>query len=241
MINTRNAGLDQARTITTAKPPANGQHPDKTGTPGHPHSPGSPTNTQVVANLAGAGKLGHKTGVNSPATQPGAAPSKGTKGSKPKESPSASTSSRAAARRQEHTNAPVAMPAGQERGKGGGSGGSGFASHQDGRQEMHEWMPVSAQQSRISRASARPSMPHSMGLPKTGVHALHGGGLETSVMSMLGKFYMDVLPSLFRRTPQDLGRNHARRQGGSDVQVNTNKPERKRAMAGDLSTSFASA
>jgi hypothetical protein len=258
MISTRNAGLDQSRSITTSKPPASGTSPDKTGTPGKPlGAAGTPTPTQVVAHMTGTGKLAPKTAINTPATNPGSAPAK----SKPKESSSGSISSRTAARRDEHTNSPVAMPSGREQGKGGKGGGGGFnGSHQDARQEMHEWMPVSAQQSRITRLSPRTSMPHHLALPKTGLHAIHGGGLKSTVLSMFGKLYMDVMPAIFRRTPQEvdrnnrdlkkdaihksetrkLDRNHVRREDGRVLQAQT-KAEPRRVMAGDLSTSFASA
>jgi hypothetical protein len=201
--------------------------------------------------MTGPGRAAPKT--HTPSTHIGHTPAQhGTaaaKGAKAKET-GGTAASRTDARRDLHSDQPVAMPAGQrER----GSGGNGFQGDKDGRMEMHEWMPVSAQQSRVTRSIA----PH-IAMTR-GAHAFQHAGLRTTVMSMFGRLYMEVLPSLFRHTPQEidrskrdikkdllnntqekhLTRSESRRDGHMEIQGRPVKMEPKRAMAGDLSTAFA--
>jgi hypothetical protein len=251
MISTRNASLEKPRSLTQSKATTGSPSSEKTALLGQksPMSTGTPTPSQAAAILSGPGKAVPKTATPTVHGNPGAS-----KGSKSKE-PASIGSSRASARREAHTNNPVAMPSGRD-GRNGGGGGGGFGgSGRDGHPEMHEWMPVSAQQSRITRTTT----PHHLALPKAGLHALRGSGLKSTVLSMFGKLYMEVMPSMFRRTPQEVDRlnrdikkdavhksearksshNQALRESGRDLQIESARPEPRRVMAGDLTTAFA--
>lgn len=175
------------------------------------------------------------------------------KDAKPKETASTG-SGRTGARRDQFSQHPVAMPSGRERGGGGGgSGGGGFGG--DGRHDMHEWMPVSAQQSRIVRsgASIRP------GTAMAGAQAFRAAGLKSTVLSLFGRMYLEVLPSIFRRTPEQIDRSDraikkdalrkaeirkeaqgdSRRLAGSGSRANGPAQEERRVLAGDLTPAFA--
>ncbi|MDB5104437.1 MAG: hypothetical protein JWP91_2126 [Fibrobacteres bacterium] len=253
MINTRNSSVDKPRSAPASKPSA-----DKAGEPARksPGGPGTPTPTsnQAAALISVPGKIAPKTAAAAASALSAAAPQ--SKNAKARET--GTGQSRSSARREAHTGHAMVMPNGRERGGGGGGSGGGFGSQRDGQhQDMHEWMPFSAQQSRITRTT----VPHHLSLPKTGLHAFNGSALKTTVLSMFGKLYMEVLPSIFRRTPQEvtrlnrdikkdavhrseekkLARNQARRESGRDAQVQAASMEPRRVLAGDLTQAFANA
>jgi hypothetical protein len=238
MIHTRN-GIDTPR--ITAKTASKSDAPP----PKAPGSAGSPSPAQAATIMTGPGRVAPKTSTTS--ANLGAAPPKP---SKPKESAS-TPSSRASARREAHTGHATVAPR-DERGSGGGKGG-GFGSQRDGQhQDIHDWMPFSAQQSRIIR---RTPPHHAPGLPKLAAHPFHPMGLKSVVLSMAGRFYTEVLPSIFRRTPQQV--DQANRDIRKDALRKTEKhrternearreevrrraySEGNRVMAGDLTRAFA--
>jgi hypothetical protein len=159
------------------------------------------------------------------------------------------TAAKTAARRDAHIGHAVVGPSGRERG-GSGFGGSQGHGHPD----IQDWMPFSAQQSRIVRSTrAYPAM----GLTKVVAHPLHP--LRAAVYTLANRLYTEVLPSLFRRTPQEMERQDRMRKDGirkdalrkeqrqrSERQDARRDAIRKlaevhpsRVMAGDLTVAFA--
>lgn len=214
----------------------------------HPNAPAMqpmnaalPNAAQSAAMMSHAGKIPGKT-----STTPGQIGTTPEKQTKSKESPQGTPSGKAAARRDAHTNHAIVGPSGRE----GRSGGSGFGSQHGQHQDIHDWMPFSAQQSRIMRS---PITHLSPALAKVTAHPFHP--LKSAVFSLAGRFYSEILPSVFRRTPQQVD------QAGRDVKKdavrksNANRTERnearrneiraraeenpKRVFAGDLNRAFA--
>ena len=208
-------------------------------------SSGAPTPAQAAAMMTGPGRVAPKPSTTS--AQIGAAPPK--QSGKSKES-TGSGSSKSAARRDSHTNHPTVAPSGRERGSGGGGGGGfGGGSQKQEHQDIHDWLPFSAQQSRIMRTTK----PHVPGLTRVSAHPFHP--LKAAVFSIAGRFYTELLPSLFRRTPQQID------QANRDIRKDALRKEQKhrathtearrevirkradsdphRVMAGDLNTAFA--
>ncbi len=225
-----------ASKATATKPEAPGMKPAGTA--------GAPTPAQAAAMMTGPGRVA----PNSSTT-----PAKiGTTPPKPfgKKDSGSTTSTRSAARREAHTGHASVAPAGRERGSGGGGGGGfGNGSQKQEHQDIHDWLPFSAQQSRIIRKPAS----HVPGLTTVAAHPFHP--LKAVVFSMAGRFYTEVLPSLFRRTPQQVD------QSNRDIRKDALRKEQKhhsvknearregirkkadsdphRVMAGDLTAAFA--
>lgn len=198
--------------------------------PGHPLAD--------MARVAG----GASPATTAPRTEP-------SKPSKPRSRPDSqapqSKSAKTAARREAHTGHASVAPAGRENG-GRGSGGFRGQGHMD----IQDWVPFSAQQSRILRT---PRANPSVGSAKVTTHSHHA--IRENVFSMARHFYNEVLPSLFRQTPRQAEQND--RQVRKEVLQKEirHRSERslarreailKRAesktqwvMAGDLTTTFA--
>jgi hypothetical protein len=218
----------------------------------HPNAPAMQPGHNALPNAAQTAAMASHSGKVAPntTTTPAHIGNTEPKKAKTKESSEGSTSGRAAARREAHANHPTVGPSGREgRSGGNGGGGSGFGSQQ-GHQDINDWMPFSAQQSRISRSPIQHRGP---ALAKVTAHPFHP--LKSAVFSLAGRFYSEILPSMFRRTPQQV--DQAGREVKKDAvrKSNSHRTERnevrrneiraraeenpKRVFAGDLNRAFA--
>lgn len=209
--------------------------------PGHTTMPNAAQTAQIMAH---GGKVAPRTSTspNHIGTAPGTTHTKSTKPKDDKETTQSGTG-KAAARREAHSNHPIVGPSARE-------GRSGGQSNHQGHQDMHDWMPFSAQQSRIART---PYMHRGPALAKVTAHPFHP--LKSAVFSLAGRFYSEILPSVFRRTPQqaDTANRQAKKEAlrkSNDQRMDRNETRRneiraraeenpKRVWAGDVNRAFA--
>ena len=223
--------------------------------PSVPNKVGAPAatiaSTQDPARLAASlNNPARKASVATPAATPSRAEPPKTQ-SKPKAAGSSSGSAKAAERRNAHTGHASVTPEGRERG-GGGSGGS----QRNGHPDIQDWMPFSAQQSRIARIHRTypaTGLANLANLAKAVPHPLQP--LRAAVFSLASRFYSEVLPSLFRRTPREAEQNQReirkdvlrkeqkqrsdRSEARRDIIRKRAESEPHLALAGDLTTMFS--
>jgi len=210
----------------------------------NPGTTALPNAAQTAAMMSHAGKIAPKT---APApTHIGNNPAKPAKS---KESPKGTASGKTADRRDAHTGHDSVAPSGREGRSGGNGKGGGFGS-QSQHQDINDWMPFSAQQSRITRAPIQHRGP---ALSKVAAHPFHP--LKSAVFSLAGRFYSEILPTIFRRTPQQVDQAHRDVKKDAVRKSNAHRSERnearrneiramaeenpKRVFAGDLNRAFA--
>jgi hypothetical protein len=215
--------------------------------PGKPAASGASTPTPARANALAADPVRTAPKGAQASAQSGIAASKSQSKSN---AAGASGSGKPSARRDAHISHATVAPAGRD-GRGGGGGGFSGSGRQ-GHPDIQDWMPFSAQQSRIVRT---PRPYPAMGLTKVIAHPVHP--LRAAVLYMAGNFYTQLLPSLFRRTLRETERNdretkqeamHKEQKHRSERNDARREAIRKRAeanphrvMAGDLTTAFARA
>jgi hypothetical protein len=215
---------------------------------GKPAASGASTPTSARGNVLAADPIRTAPKGTPASAQSGSAASKSQ--SKPKAAGS-SGSGKPSARREAHISHASVAPAGRD-GRGGGGGGGFSGSGRQGHPDIQDWMPFSAQQSRIARM---PRTYPAVGLTKVIAHPVHP--LRAAVLFMAGRFYSEVLPSLFRRTPKEMERNDReirkdalrkeqkhrseRDEARRDTVRKRAEADPRRVMAGDLTTAFARA
>lgn len=235
-----NIGTDAPRIASTKTAASQPQAPSM-----QPGNAGLPNASQTAASMSHAGKIVPKTSTSP--THIGNTPAKP---SKSKETSKGTASGKAAARRDAHTGHDSVAPSGREGRSGGNGKGGGFGSQSGRHADINDWMPFSAQQSKITRS---PYQYRGPALAKVTAHPFHP--LKSAVFSLAGRFYSELLPSFFRRTPQQVDQAH--REVKKDVvrKSNAHRTERnearrnevraraeenpKRIFAGDLNRAFA--
>lgn len=218
----------------------------------------SVASTQDPARLAASvNNPARKASEAAPASTPSRTDAPKTQ-SKPKGESPTPGSSKAAERRNAHTGHASVAPAGRERG-GGGAGGF----HRNGHPDMQDWMPFSAQQSRIARMHRTYPAAGLAGQVKVLQHPILP--LKAAVFSLVRRIYSEFMPALIRRTPQERARKNrelrkvALRKHQAEKQVAEKQQAQKsmrnemrreairkraesephRVMAGDLTTVFS--
>lgn len=204
-----------------------------------------PNASQTAAIMSHAGKIAPKT-----TTTPAHIGNTPAKPSKSKEPSKGTASGKTAARRDAHTGHDSVAPSGREGRSGGNGKGGGFGSQSGQHQDINDWMPFSAQQSRITRA---PYQHRGPALAKLTAHPFHP--LKSAVFSLAGRLYSELLPSFFRRTPQQVDQAHREVKKDAVRKSTSHRTERnetrrneiraraeenpKRIFAGDLNRAFA--
>jgi hypothetical protein len=240
MIKTKNS--TEPSRLPVAKNAANspgpkGGNPSASGTPNPNPAPAAALATDPSRTASKASPASLPSGPSGPVA------------SKTQSKPKAggpSDSGKAGERRDAHVGHATVAPTGRERGSGGGFGGS----QRHGQPDIQDWMPFSAQQSRILRM---PRTHPAVGLTKVIAHPVHP--FTAVIFSIASQFYSEVLPSFFRRTPREIERNNReihkdalRKEQKRKSEANEARREaiRKRAaagsrrvLAGDLTAAFA--